>query len=466
MHKAFFGIFAALSVATLIIACDTQKDVKETVKRPVFEKEISNLTATPDIGKIKLTWKLEDINNVDEIQISLRYNRIGQSTGFVVAQRLSPDTTEATLEVPPLADIIARVRLVSKDGNRSKGKTIRASALHKNVVIDKVAIFRIDTPRNLYIYLPDSYHNTDKKYPVIYMHDGQNLFSTGTGSSVSWRVDLAIDRLVSEGKLEEVIVVGIPHAGDRRMAEYIPYRIPAGIASRSEGKEYAQYIVDTILPYVESKYRISSKREDRAVMGSSLGGLMSFWMVKEYPEIFSFAGMVSPYAPWILDDTKKLKRQDIKIWVDTGTAEYGIHNFNYVELARKFSDIMTENNYRYGENFAYYEVFRGNHNETDWAARVDLPLIFFKGKPANRMEKIEVKAQRLQYPYDNIKWVINPVAYFDNGLRYSLFREAEYSVVGESAVTVSKSGEVNLNGESSAVIKVLYRGFATNVNIP
>jgi predicted alpha/beta superfamily hydrolase len=148
--------------------------------------------------------------------------------------------------------------------------------------------------RQLRIYLPPGYAATDKRYPVLYMHDGQNLFDDATSYVGEWKVDETLDALAREGKLE-LIVVGIDHGQEKRMNELNAWdsqRFGAG-----EGRQYMDFIVKTVKPLIDSTYRTLPDRDNTAVMGSSMGGLISHYAIGQYPGVFSKAGVFSP-AYW------------------------------------------------------------------------------------------------------------------------------------------------------------------------
>lgn len=414
------------------------------------ELEVKCLKAEPRVGKVKLSWELDDAN-VDHIEISGRYKneehfwRVG---GF---HRV---TRSVELDVEPLATINFKIQLVFKDGTRSVGRTIKATALHKNVVFDQV------NGRKLLIYLPDGYHNENKKYPVIYMHDGQNLFSDRLAFLWEWRVDEALDQLISQGKMPKTVVVGI-YNSSKRSEEYTPFadrRFGGGKA-----REFSEFVVNEIIPYVEGKYRVSDKREDRAVMGSSFGGILSLWMAYTYPEIFSMAAAISP-SLWIADgqmllELEKQPKKDLKIWIDQGTGEYS-------DFTRNAVNILLKKGYEYERDLLYYEVKGAPHNEIAWSERIECPFLFFKGKPASRLEKVKLDVVSVrQFAVGPTRLVVNPVAYFDNGLRYSLYTKAEYSIGEKSKATIDKTGVLQFNGARYAYVIVKYKDFEESIVI-
>jgi predicted alpha/beta superfamily hydrolase len=148
--------------------------------------------------------------------------------------------------------------------------------------------------RQVRLYLPPGYASSGKRYPVLYMHDAQNLFDDASAYAGEWQVDETLDALSREGKLE-LIVVGIDNGGARRMTELNAWdsaRFGAG-----EGRQYMDFIVGTVKPLIDSTYRTLPGRADTAIMGSSMGGLASHYAITQYPQVFSKAGVFSP-AYW------------------------------------------------------------------------------------------------------------------------------------------------------------------------
>jgi predicted alpha/beta superfamily hydrolase len=158
--------------------------------------------------------------------------------------------------------------------------------------------------RRIWIYLPPDYAGSNKRYPVLYMHDGQNLFDAATGFAGEWRVDETLDALGSG-----CIVVGIDNGGEHRIAEYSPWPTRFG---NGEGQAYAAFVAQTLKPFIDKNYRTLRGRRHTGIMGSSMGGLISLFTAIEYQKTFGFAGICSPslwitdqWAPHILNTRRK-----------------------------------------------------------------------------------------------------------------------------------------------------------------
>jgi predicted alpha/beta superfamily hydrolase len=149
---------------------------------------------------------------------------------------------------------------------------------------------QLDRKRRIWIYLPKGYATAKNTYPVLYMHDGQNLFNEQTAPFGEWGVDEAMDSLQKQtGK--EMIVVGIDHGGDKRMSEYNPYPFQQ---NKAEGDKYVDFLVQTLKPYIDQKFRTKKDAANTFIAGSSMGGLISLYAVVKHPEVFSAAGVFSP----------------------------------------------------------------------------------------------------------------------------------------------------------------------------
>jgi predicted alpha/beta superfamily hydrolase len=242
----------------------------------------------------------------------------------------------------------------------------------KVTIVKDVASPQLGNKRALRIYLPPSYNeNAAKRYPVLYMHDGQNLFDAKTASyGVEWGVDETINRLVATGAMDEVIVVGIDNTPDR-IPEYTPCCDPKYGGGKL--KAYDAFIVETVKPYVDRTYRTLPGKDTTAIMGSSLGGLASVLIAQRHPDIFSKAGGVSSSFWWNGGTTIATlpERVPVKFYIDAGTRDDGLDD------TAKMRDAMLAKGWRDGDDLMFYKAEGGRHNEASWAARVDKPLTWF-----------------------------------------------------------------------------------------
>jgi predicted alpha/beta superfamily hydrolase len=172
----------------------------------------------------------------------------------------------------------------------SSKKNNTASA---NVKIMDTAFYmpQLKRTRRIWLYLPPGYANSKKKYPVLYMHDGQNLFEEKTSYSGEWGVDEYLDSIFKKRK-QEVIVVGIDNGNFKRMQEYNPWEFQS--FGKGEGDKYVDFLVKTLKPYIDKHYRTLKDKANTFIAGSSMGGLISLYAVLKYPQVYGGAGIFSP----------------------------------------------------------------------------------------------------------------------------------------------------------------------------
>jgi predicted alpha/beta superfamily hydrolase len=162
----------------------------------------------------------------------------------------------------------------------------------KSTTTNQVSSFMIDAPqlqmkKKIWVYLPKNYSNSAKKFPVIYMHDAQNLFDESTSYVGEWNIDETLDSISAQ-----VIVIGIEHGGEKRMEELTPFNNEKYGGGNADN--YLDFIVSTLKPYVDKNYRTKSDSKNTCLFGSSLGGLVSFYGALKYPKIFGKVGCFSP----------------------------------------------------------------------------------------------------------------------------------------------------------------------------
>ena len=173
--------------------------------------------------------------------------------------------------------------------------TMKSSASAQVTVLSpQLTIPGLSRLRTVRIYVPPGYATSTKHYPVLYMHDGQNLFDNATAYAGEWGVDETLDELAQSQGLE-LIVVGIDNGGEQRMTELNAW--DNARFGKGEGKLYMDFIVNVVKPMVDANYRTLPEREHTGVMGSSMGGLISHFAILQYPKVFSKAGIFSP-AYW------------------------------------------------------------------------------------------------------------------------------------------------------------------------
>lgn len=244
----------------------------------------------------------------------------------------------------------------------------------------------LDATRSVIVYLPPGYsENPRRRYPVLYAHDGNNLFDPATAfMGREWRLDDAIEHQIRKNNIHKLIVVGIYNTADR-MEEYTchPHLYQEHYYG-GLGQNYARFLVEELKPMIDGLYRTLPTFEHTGMMGSSLGAIISFYTALLYPHLFSKLALMSPTVYWsnhqILKDVPHFPRH-CKVWVDIGTEE-GVdpHTEETVESTQAFVHALERIGYYREHNLKYYVDYWAGHDEYAWANRVAKPLKFLFGK--------------------------------------------------------------------------------------
>ena len=240
----------------------------------------------------------------------------------------------------------------------------------------------LSQPRDVWVWLPPGYvadERSARRYPVLYMHDGNNVLDARTAFlGREWGADETAQRLITTGAVDPFIIVAVGNTPDR-LDEYTWVSGTfSGHTGGGEGEHYARFLVEELKPLIDRTYRTRPGRDDTAVMGSSLGGLISLYLGLHYPEVFGRIGAVSPSIWW---SNYALHRDiagigpDLHVWLDMGAhegdpSEQGVN----LQHARLLKGQLVARGYREGETLGYMEDADGSHDEPSWARR--LPAIF------------------------------------------------------------------------------------------
>lgn len=242
--------------------------------------------------------------------------------------------------------------------------------------------------RDLVVYLPPGYNEHPlQSYPVLYLHDGQNLFDPATSfiAGRTWRVREEADAAIAAGEVEPMVIVGIYNTGDRRLAEYTPvadWRMGGG-----EADAYGTLITRELMPWMEANYRVRQGRESTGLGGSSLGGLVSLYLGLEYAETFGRLAILSPSVWWsrknILDFVSQRVTQigsRPRIWLDAGDQEGRMTLRDAETLAQR----LRASGWQDEESFHFERIEGGTHDEASWSERVRPMLRFLFPRVAQR----------------------------------------------------------------------------------
>jgi enterochelin esterase-like enzyme len=258
--------------------------------------------------------------------------------------------------------------------------------------------------RNISIWVPDDYDRTVDRLPVIYMHDGQNIFEPGRAyGGQEWGVDEAL-----AGKKARVIVVGAWNT-KYRGREYLPAKVVAQLdkssrqrveavhGGRSMADSYLKFLVQELKPYIDSNYRTRTDARNTSIMGSSMGGLISIYALGEYPQTFGNAAALSVH--WPLADPSKassdepaivaaafdkwLRKSELRLGPNRLYMDHGTINLDgfYRPYSLKIDAMLAAKGWKEGANWQS-EIYQGtDHNEAAWRARIDIPLTFLLSPP-------------------------------------------------------------------------------------
>ena len=238
--------------------------------------------------------------------------------------------------------------------------------------------------RDVIVYLPPGYdEDAGRAYPVLYLHDGQNLFDGRTSfvKDRTWQVREHADAAVEAGEIEPVVIVGIYNTGDRRIAEYThEYNWQMG---GGEADVYGKLITLELMPWIASQYRVRQDRENTGLGGSSLGGLVSLYLGLRYPTVFGKLAVMSPSVWWnhksilgYLNEHAPQMWERPKVWLDVGDREGQKAVRDVEHLARR----LKANGWKPGETMHFEMVQGGTHDEASWATRVRAMLRFLYPK--------------------------------------------------------------------------------------
>jgi enterochelin esterase-like enzyme len=247
--------------------------------------------------------------------------------------------------------------------------------------------FRND--RFLRVWLPPGYddaENASRRYPVLFLNDGQNLFEASTSfAGVEWGVDETADRLIREGTIPPMVIVGLDNAGKNRMREYMPHRSLQPMILRVQGSRYPAFLMKEVMPFIARNYRVATGAENTGLGGSSLGALIALYTASVRPGVFGRLLLESP-SLWAsnrqsIKDSRQVKLWPERIFLATGTAEAGREDRDrsVVDDVRELAATLRRAGL--GDQRLRIVVEDGAaHNEASWARRFPEALTFLFGK--------------------------------------------------------------------------------------
>lgn len=257
-----------------------------------------------------------------------------------------------------------------------------------STIVGKVVTEEVELPtfvgkRKLRIYLPPDYENSDKRYPVIYMTDGQNLYDKKTANAGEWQIDELMEAMAQANSNLTSIVVGIDHAGANRRQEYMPFpydearyrRQGSGNDKQGQGEQFADWLALTLKPYIDKQYRTQPEREHTSMLGSSMGGLISCYTVLKHQAVFSKAGCLSSAflkrlvsEHWLTYIKQSRKQFATKFYMDMGDNEFGLFGNDILTETQQVHDTLLQVGFTKSE-LNYQVIKGGTHDEPSWRNR-------------------------------------------------------------------------------------------------
>ena len=244
------------------------------------------------------------------------------------------------------------------DGQLCRHENFRSKFLHNQ--------------RNLVVYLPPGYHEQpQRRFPTLYLHDGQNLFDGSTSyiRGQDWHVGPTADAEIHAGRVEPLIIVGIYNTGKARIREYTPTRVPRLGGGRAD--RYGKFLLDEVMPFIHREYRAETGPWRTGIGGSSLGGLVSLYLGMSRSDVFGKIAALSPSVWWNQRVIHKFAasvplHSRPRIWLDIGTRE----GPRIVEDVERYRDVLLQRGWHYESDLHYERVEGAEHNELAWAKRV------------------------------------------------------------------------------------------------
>lgn len=264
--------------------------------------------------------------------------------------------------------------------------------------------------RYVSVYLPPNYHDEpDRRFPVLYMWDGQNLFDPATAFNMEWAVDETCDRMIKAGEMEPVIVVGVYNGGEHRLSELSPWR-DARLGAMGEGHAFFRWVTGWLKSFIDTEYRTLSDPANTGVAGSSMGGLAALYCAYRYPLVFGRVAALSP-AFWFARSqifryvASRPRPEGAKIYLDCGEKETArVHpKRNFYRVAASMVDLLRQQGFKDERDLRWVSDPRGTHSEYFWAHRIGPAIAWLwpgNGMPLDKSpESVLIEMEALESAY-------------------------------------------------------------------
>lgn len=327
-------------------------------------------------------------------------------------------------------------------------------------IIDSFYSKIMNNKRKIRIYLPPSYSKkVNQYYPVLYVHDGQNIFNAAESfSGTSWKLHQTAENLINKNLIKEIIIVAVDNMEEERLNEYAHQDgFYKGKKIKARAAKYQNFFIEELMPFIEKRYRVKRDAANTALMGSSLGGLVTLNIGLKRADIFSKLAVMSPSLWWgsnkALAKFKAFNYQNLnsQLWLDIGEAEAGFAAFTE-ELLSELKKI--KNNYPI--KIIYYQAPDAVHNERAWAKRVHCPLIYFFGKKG-QIKNIKLKGKGIISLNSSPKNRLNPIINYKNSFKMTAL-DGNFSSLNPELLEINKFGTLKAKKRGLAAVKFSFLG--------
>jgi len=360
--------------------------------------------ATKLSGRSDLRWQVLLPGPVGEPPLAFKFTRGSWETCEVAAdladisnRTLSPvDATGLASDRPIVVELTIERFADEREGaakpqlRDDTNRALRVTGRAVRVQVVGGAGAAVGAVRDVIVWLPPGYDdpvNADRRYPVLYMQDGQNVFDFRPPTPGEWQADETATRLIEAGKIQPIIIAAVPHSGANRMVEYLPGQFDPSIFDEpGHGERYIDWLVGEVVPRVERAVRASSDPEDRGIGGSSLGALIALRGGQMYPHLF---GRVLAESPAMRFGGRLLPMGGFEGWrartfLGFGGREFGTDNertnLEYMALGYKLGSLLAGvRGPSKGERVRIDCGVEAQHNEHAWADRFDDALLHLYG---------------------------------------------------------------------------------------
>ncbi|WCO01258.1 TIM-barrel domain-containing protein [Psychroserpens ponticola] len=285
------------------------------------------------------------------------------------------------------------IKILSWDKSEADQSTMADNVF---ILSEDFEIPQLNRKRKIWMYLPPNYNSANQSFPVIYMHDGQNLFDKSTSSyGEEWSVDETLNKLYKDNNMS-FIVVGVDNGEDKRLDEYSPWTHPE--YGGGEGEAYMEFIVQTLKPYIDSNYKTLTNKENTGIIGSSMGGLISHYAALKYPNVFGKVGVFSSAFWFASEDVNAFTKangsiQDTKMYFLAGGKEGG--NVKFEEISQTVTDMnamisLLKDTGFSSQNMQSKIVPEGKHNEELWRNNFEEAMLWLFPEKIKKREFISV----------------------------------------------------------------------------